>query len=184
MGPRAREVADIFSPRLSSRQKNSAMTMVFFSKPNHCHRGTKPLSSRNFACEISATSAERRPCFGRGKIAPRSREVADIFSPRLSSRQKNSAMTMVFFRDDNCFVSAAGRRGEDGFSPFHFLPPSHFPTQNLEKISPSNSSSPKAPVRDANSSRARRKLSAANSECAQSRRARRVKVNADSSARR
>ena len=133
--------------------------MVFFSKQNHCHHGTKPLSSRNFACEISATSAERRllngPAFagGRGyffaadfvaskkfrddngfffktkplssrnqaiviaefrlrnirdlrrtaalKMGPRSREVADIFSPRLSSRQKNSAMTMIWSRDDN-----------------------------------------------------------------------------------
>ena len=45
-------------------------------------------------------------------MGPRSREVADIFSPRLSSRQKNSAMTIIFllvltlqregeFRDDN-----------------------------------------------------------------------------------
>ena len=102
MAPRSREVADIFSPRLSSRQKNSAMTMVFFFK-------TKSLSSWNqtiviaefCVSKISATSAGRRLCFGRGKMAPRSREVADIFSPRLSSRQKNSAMTMIWSRDDN-----------------------------------------------------------------------------------
>ena len=51
-------------------------------------RGNKNTVIAEFrVSEMSATSAERR------LAGPRSREVADIFSPRLASRQKNSAMT-------------------------------------------------------------------------------------------
>ena len=156
VGPRAREVADIFSPRLSSRQKNSAMTIVL----NYCHRGilrqrnirdprrtaalfgagksrpafaggrgyffaTTIVASKKFRDDsnfvshchrgifrrlyslrrkISATSAERRPCFGRRESGPAfAGDRGYFFAATIVASKK--------FRDDSGLVLNYCHRG-------------------------------------------------------------------------